>query len=228
MIILRHVNKVYLTGEVELHVLKNINLTINPGEYVAVMGPSGSGKTTLLNLLGCLDRPTSGEYWLNGSHIAGLPDNGLASIRNCQIGFVFQSFNLLARTTAFANVELPMLYSGIPAKERRVRALEALEKVGLGDRIHHVPSQLSGGQQQRVAVARALVNNPSMVLADEPTGNLDSKSGADIMRILRELNEQGKTIILVTHDDNLAAQAKRVVRMRDGVVASDVLNGGRE
>lgn len=228
MITLKDINKVYLTGEVELHVLKNVSLTIRSGEYIAIMGPSGSGKTTLMNLLGCLDRPTSGEYFLDDTRVAGLSDNDLATIRNRKIGFIFQSFNLLARTTALANVELPMLYSGVPAKDRRSRALNALERVGLGDRIHHVPSQLSGGQQQRVAIARALVNNPTMILADEPTGNLDSKSGADIMKILHELNNQGKTIVLVTHDDKVAAEAKRVVRMRDGVIDSDVLNGGGE
>ena len=225
MITLKGVNKIYQTGDVPLHVLKNVDLVINPGEYLAIMGPSGSGKTTLMNLVGCLDRPTSGEYWLDGVHVGLLTDNGLAEIRNRRIGFVFQSFNLLSRTHALANVELPMLYAGVSAKERRSRALRVLEQVGLSDRIHHVPSQLSGGQQQRVAIARALVNDPGLILADEPTGNLDSKSGADIMAILRELNQRGKTVVLVTHDDNIAAQASRIVRMRDGVIDSDTRRG---
>lgn len=225
MIILKDVNKTYQTGDVPLHVLKNVDLVINPGEYLAIMGPSGSGKTTLMNLVGCLDRPTSGEYWLDGVHVGRLTDNGLAEIRNRRIGFVFQSFNLLSRTHALANVELPMLYAGVSAKERRSRALKVLEQVGLSDRIHHIPSQLSGGQQQRVAIARALVNDPGLILADEPTGNLDSKSGTDIMAILRELNQRGKTVVLVTHDDNVAAQASRIVRMRDGVIDSDTGSG---
>ena len=225
MITLKDINKIYQTGDVPLHVLKSVDLVINPGEYLAIMGPSGSGKTTLMNLVGCLDRPTSGEYWLDGVHVGGLSDNGLADIRNRRIGFVFQSFNLLSRTNALTNVELPMLYSGVSTRERRARALKALEQVGLSDRIHHVPSQLSGGQQQRVAIARALVNDPTLILADEPTGNLDSKSGQDIMAILRELNTRGKTVVLVTHDDKVAGQAKRVVRMRDGVIDSDIRNG---
>jgi len=221
MIKLKGINKVYQTGDVALHVLKDVNLTINLGEYMAIMGPSGSGKTTLMNLLGCLDRPTTGEYWLDDAHIDSLSDNGLAEIRNGKIGFVFQSFNLLSRTSALANVELPMLYSGVNTKERRRRALAALEQVGLADRVHHIPSQLSGGQQQRVAIARALVNNPSLILADEPTGNLDTKSGSDIMTVLSELNKQGKTIVLVTHDDKVAAAAKRIVCMNDGVIHAD-------
>lgn len=224
MIELRGINKVYKTGDVLLHVLKNVELTVQSGEYIAIMGPSGSGKTTLMNLLGCLDRPTSGEYWLDGVHIDKLLDNELAEVRNGKVGFVFQSFNLLARTNALANVELPMLYSGVPKRDRRSRALHALDQVGLSDRIHHVPSQLSGGQQQRVAIARALVNDPYLILADEPTGNLDSQSGDDIMAILRELNTRGKTVVLVTHDIKVSAQARRIVRMRDGVIESDVVN----
>ena len=212
------IRKVYKMGEVEVHALRGVSFTIKRGEVVAIMGPSGSGKSTLMNTLGCLDRPTSGEYILDGEPVASLNDDQLASIRNRKVGFVFQSFNLLARQTAISNVELPLRYSGA-IEGRRGRAIEALKAVGLGDRMTHRPYELSGGQQQRVAVARAIVNNPAIIMADEPTGNLDSKVGKEIVSLLLSLNkESGTTLIIVTHDPNIAEQTQRVIHLRDGVL----------
>jgi putative ABC transport system ATP-binding protein len=213
--------KTYQMGAEQVHALRGVNLRINRGEYVAIMGPSGSGKSTLMNLIGCLDTPTQGRYWLNGSLVSELDDDELARIRNKEIGFVFQTFNLLARATALHNVELPLIYSGTPSDERITRAKAALDAVDLGDRKNHKPNELSGGQRQRVAIARALVNNPSIILADEPTGNLDSQTGQEIMGLFAQLHQKGNTIVLVTHEADIAEHAHRVVHIRDGVVASD-------
>jgi putative ABC transport system ATP-binding protein len=224
LIEIQDVHKVYDMGEVQVRALDGVTLTIDSGEYVAIMGPSGSGKSTLMNLIGCLDTPTSGSYRLKGNEVAGMSDDDLARIRNGEIGFIFQTFNLLPRSDAIQNVELPLVYAGVPRRERRERAMQALTTVGLGDRMHHRPNEMSGGQRQRVAVARALVNRPSILMADEPTGNLDSKTGEEIMGLMDELHAQGRTIILVTHEEELAVRAARVVRLRDGRIVSDVPN----
>jgi putative ABC transport system ATP-binding protein len=220
---LRDIKKTYENGPMKVPVLHGITFTVAPGEYVAIMGPSGSGKSTLMNLIGCLDRPTSGSYVLDGVDVSKLDDNALAEIRLKKLGFIFQGFNLLARTDAVKNVALPLFYAGISGRDRNKRAKEALEEVGLGDRGHHQPSQLSGGQQQRVAIARALINNPAVLLADEPTGNLDSKTSEEIMALFSKLNETGRTIIMVTHDEGVARNARRVIRLLDGLVLSDTL-----
>jgi putative ABC transport system ATP-binding protein len=218
---IENLTRFYTIGEETVRALNGINLSIQKNEYVALMGPSGSGKSTLMNIIGCLDTPTSGEYFLNGPNVAQLSDSELAAIRNKEIGFVFQTFNLLPRLTALQNVALPLVYARIPEVERLKKAKEVLEQVGLGDRIKHRPNELSGGQRQRVAVARALVNHPSIILADEPTGNLDSKTSEEIMQLLDIIHQAGNTIVLVTHEEDIALHAKRVVRMRDGIVESD-------
>jgi putative ABC transport system ATP-binding protein len=220
MIELDEVTKVYRMGSVEVEALKGVSLRVDEGEFVAIMGASGSGKSTLMNIIGCLDLPTSGRYLLDGVDVRGLNDNQLAAVRNLKIGFVFQSFNLIPRSTAAHNVEMPLIYAGLGGG-RKERALAALEAVGLADRARHQPSELSGGQQQRVAIARALVTEPAILLADEPTGNLDSDSSVEIMGLLRELNEQGRTVVLITHERDIAAFAQRVVRLRDGLVVED-------
>ena len=217
-----NVRKTYITGKTEVHALRSVSVAIQPGEMVAVMGASGSGKSTLMNILGCLDRPTSGEYWLDGVRVDGMTKNALADIRNAKIGFVFQGFNLLARTSALDNVELPLLYNRSGKKlDSKAMAREALERVGLGERLDHEPSELSGGQQQRVAIARALVTAPALVLADEPTGNLDTHTSVEVLSVFQELNEQGITIVLVTHEHDIALYCKRVVELRDGLVVRD-------
>ena len=223
MIVVKDLTKTYKMGDLEVNALRGVSFTIAPGELVAIMGPSGSGKSTLMNILGCLDIPTSGEYYLDDKEVSKLKDDELADVRNHKIGFVFQQFNLLPRTEALRNVEMPMLYSGSNDGKRRQRALDALAAVGLSNRIHHKPSELSGGQQQRVAIARALVTNPSIILADEPTGNLDSKASAEVMAIFQRLNiEQGITVIFVTHEPDIAAFTRRIIRIRDGLIASDL------
>ncbi|MBX3255023.1 MAG: ABC transporter ATP-binding protein [Chitinophagaceae bacterium] len=221
MIQLENIRKSYFMGNQELQVLKGISLDIYKNEYVALMGPSGSGKSTLMNILGCLDSPTGGNYMLNGHRVSEMADNDLAEVRNKEIGFVFQQFNLLPKLTAAENVALPLIYSGVPKKQRTEMAMDVLKKVDLADRSHHRPNELSGGQCQRVAIARALVNNPSLVLADEPTGNLDTKTSYEIMNIFNKLQEAGNTIVLVTHEEDIAHYAKRIVRLRDGVIESD-------
>jgi putative ABC transport system ATP-binding protein len=221
IIVTRNLQREYIMGTERVRALQGVDMTIRKNEFVAIMGPSGSGKSTMMNMIGCLDTPSEGEYWLNGYRVSDLDDDALARIRNKEIGFVFQTFNLLPRASALANVELPMVYAGASSKERRSRAEEALNQVGLGNRMHHRPNELSGGQRQRVAIARALVNRPSIILADEPTGNLDSATSVEIMALFETLHKQGQTIILVTHEPDIAAHAKRQIVLRDGKVASD-------
>jgi putative ABC transport system ATP-binding protein len=221
LIRLEHISRRYEMGSETIHALRDVSLNIQRGEYVAIMGPSGSGKSTLMNVIGCLDTPTSGTYELNGTNVSDMDDDELAEIRNREIGFVFQTFNLLARSSALHNVELPLIYAGLPSDERRDVALEALQHVGLADRVTHKPNELSGGQRQRVAIARALVTRPSIILADEPTGNLDSRTGAEIMDLFEALWAKGNTIILVTHEEAIARRARRIVRILDGLIASD-------
>jgi putative ABC transport system ATP-binding protein len=221
LLLLENVRRVYRMGDVEVQALRGVSLRIDRGEFVAIMGSSGSGKSTLMNIIGCLDRPTSGRYLLDGHDVARLDRDDLAYIRNQTLGFVFQSFNLLSRTSAVENVELPLIYAGVSGREREERAIQALERVGLGQRLDHHPSQLSGGQQQRVAIARAIVTNPKLILADEPTGNLDSRTSVEVMALFQELGRSGITVVLVTHEPDIAAYAARVVTMRDGRVLSD-------
>ena len=220
LIEMHELTRVYQLGPQEIYALRGIDLIISPGEYVAIMGPSGSGKSTLMNIIGCLDRPTAGRYLLDGVPVESMTEDELATIRNRKIGFVFQTFNLLARTTALQNVELPLVYARVPRTERRQLAEEALAAVGLADRMHHQPNELSGGQRQRVAIARALVNKPSLLLADEPTGNLDSQTGREILDLFRELHNRGNSIIMVTHEDDVAREAKRIIHIRDGKISS--------
>jgi putative ABC transport system ATP-binding protein len=218
LISLSNIRKTYVLGAQTVHALKKIDLDIQRGEYVALMGPSGSGKSTLMNVIGCLDTPSQGEYWLNDKEVSKMSDVDLSKVRNDEIGFVFQTFNLLTRLTALDNVALPLVYAGIPLKERNERAAETLNKVGLGDRFHHKPNELSGGQRQRVAVARALINNPSLLLADEPTGNLDTQTSHEIMALFEEIHAAGNTIVLVTHEEDIAKHATKIVRLRDGLI----------
>jgi putative ABC transport system ATP-binding protein len=221
---IRDLTRSYVMGAETVNALRGVSLEIRRNEYVAIMGPSGSGKSTLMNLVGCLDTPSTGEYWLNGQEVSRMPDDALARVRNREIGFVFQTFNLLPRASALQNVELPLVYAGVAARERRERSRAALTRVGLGDRMGHRPNELSGGQRQRVAIARALVNDPAILLADEPTGNLDSTTSEEIMRVFESLHGQGQTIIMVTHEPDIAAHAARVIVLRDGHVASDTTN----
>ena len=221
LIEVRNLSRLYHMGDETVYALRDVSVEIEKGEYVAIMGPSGSGKSTLMNLIGCLDSPSSGEFMLNGIEVNEMDDNELADVRNRQIGFVFQTFNLLARSTALHNVELPLVYAEIDSETRRERAMEALRQVGLGDSVTHRPNELSGGQRQRVAIARALVNRPAIILADEPTGNLDSKTGVEIMALFEELSKQGNTIIVVTHEEEVARHARRIIRIRDGLIAAD-------
>jgi putative ABC transport system ATP-binding protein len=224
LILITDIGRKYVIGAETIHALKSVTLTIKKGEFVALMGPSGSGKSTLMNILGCLDTPTKGEYILNGINVSEMSDSELAEVRNQEIGFVFQTFNLLPRSSAKDNVALPLVYAGVKKDDRDARATKALENVGLGNRIDHKPNELSGGQRQRVAVARALINNPSIILADEPTGNLDSKTSVEIMALIEDIHAKGNTIILVTHEEDIAQHAHRIVRMRDGLIESDTLN----
>ena len=224
---LKHIYKNYRQDKIVVPVLKDINISIDEGEYVAIMGPSGSGKTTLMNIIGCLDRPTEGEYFLENESIVNYTENQLSDLRLKTLGFVFQSFNLLPKQTALDNVALPLSYAGVPVKKRRPIAFQTLQRVGLEDRVNFKPSQLSGGQQQRVAIARALVNNPKIILADEPTGALDSKSGTQVMKLFERLNEEGVTVIMITHDANIAGHAKKVLRILDGEIADDSQEGGQ-
>jgi putative ABC transport system ATP-binding protein len=225
MIKISNLSKIYKIGNVEVKALNNVTLSIKEHEFVSIVGPSGSGKSTLMNMIGCLDVPTCGIYNLDGVEVSCLSDNQLAEIRNQKIGFIFQGFNLIQKLNAVENVELPLIYQGIPTKERYEKSIEALNLVGLGDRVHHRPTELSGGQQQRVAIARALVGNPPLILADEPTGNLDSKSGKDIIRMLNEMHAKGNTIVLITHDNDIAMEARRIVRMQDGQINEDRMVG---
>ncbi|WP_129713863.1 ABC transporter ATP-binding protein [Pedobacter sp. SYP-B3415] len=224
LIIIKDIGRKYVIGTEVIHAIKSVSLEIRKGEFVALMGPSGSGKSTLMNILGCLDTPSKGDYILNGTNVSQMSDDALAEVRNKEIGFVFQTFNLLPRSTSLDNVALPLIYAGANRKEREARAAKALENVGLGNRMDHKPNELSGGQRQRVAVARALINDPSIILADEPTGNLDTKTSIEIMGLLEEIHSKGNTIILVTHEEDIAQHAHRIVRMRDGLVENDYLN----
>lgn len=228
LIAIEHMKKIYTMGDQQVHALRDVNLNIYKSDYMALMGPSGSGKSTLMNMIGCLDTPTEGKYILNGNDVSTMADDDLAEIRNIEIGFVFQTFNLIPRLSALENVALPLIYAGWPKSKRLQRAKEVLNSVGLGDRIDHRPNELSGGQRQRVAVARALVNNPSLILADEPTGNLDSKTSIEIMGLFEEIHKNGNTIVIVTHEPDIANYCHRIVRLRDGVVESDIMNENPE
>lgn len=219
---LQNITRHFKIGDVEVQALRGIDMVIDKGEYVALMGPSGSGKSTLMNLLGCLDTPSSGKYWLNGHDVSEMDDDELAEIRNKEIGFVFQTFNLLARSTALENVALPLVYAGLGRNARKQKALEALHSVGLADRVHHRPNELSGGQRQRVAIARALINSPSIILADEPTGNLDTKTSHEIMGLMEKIHAEGNTVIVVTHEEDIARRARRIIRLRDGLIEQDI------